>query len=331
MTPIHRLYVLGQALKNGGSLGILPSIRHLLDHAPILLSLRRRGNTRNKAPAFSSFLLIDKAKGLNLAQIWAKALDDPQAPSPLHVATTTIQDIKTYSNCFMKNRKHAWQEPYSEQFNHIREAEAILQDDWTNPAAKEQQILAQQALQDIYTTKLDATINISASLWLQVSDRYTNDFFKIARESKPRKLIRELLNDRTSLTEHPNILAYIHSYYDDLYKTDNTTEISPEAREARDRIHRLLPIVVSEAQNQGLTSPFINFELQSAVDELERRKASGPDGVPIEFFKELWEFVGNDVLNLTTYIFEHQHLDVNLSTNIIALISKGGQHNLLGN
>jgi hypothetical protein len=80
-----------------------------------------------------------------------------------------------------------------------------------------------------------------------------------------------------------------------------------------------------------LTHPFSTLELREAVRELQRGKASGPDGIPIEFFKELWDFVAPDVLNLINYILERQDLGPELSTSIIALIPKSGQHNLLTN
>jgi endonuclease/exonuclease/phosphatase family metal-dependent hydrolase len=60
MTRIDRFYVSGQALDNGGSYGILPTIRHLSDHSPILLCLRQRGTSRPQPPVFASALLLDK-------------------------------------------------------------------------------------------------------------------------------------------------------------------------------------------------------------------------------------------------------------------------------
>jgi hypothetical protein len=131
---------------------------------------------------------------------------------------------------------------------------------------------------------LDATTNISQASWIQVADRCNKDFFKIAKGLKPRKLIKELLKDGVTLTDHNEISDYIYDYYRNLYQSDSTTEFSTAATTVRSRILQTIPMVVSPTDNDLLTRPFTTLELKEVVDALARGKASGLDGIPIEFF-----------------------------------------------
>jgi hypothetical protein len=42
---------------------------------------------------------------------------------------------------------------------------------------------------------------------------------------------------------------------------------------------------VSESENVELTRPFLEEEIKHALFEMERNKAVGPDGLPIEFYQ----------------------------------------------
>jgi hypothetical protein len=71
MTRINRFCMASHILDNGGLYGILPSLLHISDHAPILVSLRKSRHCRPKAPAFSSTLLSDKEQLKQLKHLWA--------------------------------------------------------------------------------------------------------------------------------------------------------------------------------------------------------------------------------------------------------------------
>lgn len=115
---------------------------------------------------------------------------------------------------------------------------------------------------------------------------------------------KEIIKEGETLSNHTDLSTYIHDYYSNLYRRGNCTKHSSQALDARASVMQAIPLVVSLKQNTTLTNPFSTLELGEAVLELQRGKASRPDGVPIEFFKELWEFVVPDVLNLINYILK---------------------------
>jgi hypothetical protein len=55
---------------------------------------------------------------------------------------------------------------------------------------------------------------------------------------------------------------------------------------------------VSNAENEELTKPFDLEEIQYALFQMEKNKACGPDGFPIEFYQTCWLFIKEDMLEL---------------------------------
>jgi hypothetical protein len=79
---------------------------------------------------------------------------------------------------------------------------------------------------------------------------------------------------------------------------------------------------VSNAENEELTKPFDLEEIQYALFQMEKNKACGPDGFPIEFYQTCWLFIKEDMLELFIE-FHSDSLDIKrLNFGIITLIPK---------
>jgi hypothetical protein len=73
-------------------------------------------------------------------------------------------------------------------------------------------------------------------------------------------------------------------------------------------------------ENVELIKSFSEEEIRIALFQMEKNKAAGPDGMPIEFFETCWEFIKGDMLRL----FDEFHsgtLDIQrLNYGIITLL-----------
>lgn len=56
--------------------------------------------------------------------------------------------------------------------------------------------------------------------------------------------------------------------------------------------------MVTQEQNNSLTVPITELEIELAIKKLPINKAAGLDGSTTEFFKETWEQVGLDIKDL---------------------------------
>jgi hypothetical protein len=126
------------------------------------------------------------------------------------------------------------------------------------------------------------------------------------RELRPRTTINEILDRGRSLRTQEEIAQYVQNYYKELYRKDYLCEINIAAR--RDYL-RSVPPMVSQEQNDSLTAPITDLEVELAIKALPTNKAAGPDGVPMEFYKETWELVGANIKDLMNETLEKGQLN----------------------
>lgn len=56
-----------------------------------------------------------------------------------------------------------------------------------------------------------------------------------------------------------------------------------------------IPKLITEEDNNKLTSPFSNEKVHEAIIGMGKDKAPGPNGFPPRFFHTYWDVVGEDV------------------------------------
>lgn len=71
-----------------------------------------------------------------------------------------------------------------------------------------------------------------------------------------------------------------------------------------------------------LQEPFTSLEIHNAVKQLANNKASGPDGLPHEFFKNFWQFLKRDVEGIFDQFWSGNLDLVNLNKASIVMIPK---------
>ena len=60
-----------------------------------------------------------------------------------------------------------------------------------------------------------------------------------------------------------------------------------------------MPSILSESDKEKFSQPFTMEEIETAVFQMKKNKAPGPDGLPLEFYQFFfWNLVSNDLFNL---------------------------------
>jgi hypothetical protein len=59
-----------------------------------------------------------------------------------------------------------------------------------------------------------------------------------------------------------------------------------------------MPNVLNDIDRQLLVEPFTLKEVKFTVFQMEKNKASGPDGLPIEFYQVFWDLISEDLMVL---------------------------------
>ena len=59
-----------------------------------------------------------------------------------------------------------------------------------------------------------------------------------------------------------------------------------------------MPNKVTQQQNEILTKQINVNEIKQAIFQMENQKSPGIDGIPIEYYKEFYEYLKDDLLQL---------------------------------
>jgi hypothetical protein len=79
---------------------------------------------------------------------------------------------------------------------------------------------------------------------------------------------------------------------------------------------------VSDSDNDEITKPFSESEIKEALVQMEKNKAAGPDGIPIEFYQLSWEYIKKDILEMFSD-FHAGVLDISrINYGVITLLAK---------
>ncbi|KAK1602222.1 hypothetical protein QYE76_037526 [Lolium multiflorum] len=76
-------------------------------------------------------------------------------------------------------------------------------------------------------------------------------------------------------------------FFGNLYQTEGT--------QGMDSVLNTVPRKVSASMNAGLTKPYTEAEVKTALFQMYPMKALGPDGFPAHFFQRNWELCGQEV------------------------------------
>jgi hypothetical protein len=82
-----------------------------------------------------------------------------------------------------------------------------------------------------------------------------------------------------------NLLKHATDYYKELFGhgAGNAFALNSELWQPNEKFN--------ESDNNEITKPFLEKEIKDALDQMEKNKAPGPDGIPIEFFQHSWEII----------------------------------------
>jgi hypothetical protein len=79
---------------------------------------------------------------------------------------------------------------------------------------------------------------------------------------------------------------------------------------------------LDEADRESLNNPFTKEEIHQVIDQMERNKAAGPNGIPVEFYQHCWCIVKSDIMRMFNDFHSHQINLERINYEIITLIPK---------
>ena len=108
-------------------------------------------------------------------------------------------------------------------------------------------------------------------------------FHRMANGRKRRNLIIRLENGDKNIEGDAELLAHATEFYKNLFGPElgNTFPLDLALWDDGEK--------VSEAENDILCQPFSEDEIKTALFQMEKNKATGPDKISIEFYQSCWD------------------------------------------
>ncbi|CAL1371261.1 unnamed protein product [Linum trigynum] len=127
----------------------------------------------------------------------------------------------------------------------------------------------------------------SRKVWLQVGDKNTGFFHRVAKVNKRKNRIKRLVIEGRVSDDGNEIKIAFHNHFS--IKFVESDEDRPFPARYRD-------CMLSPEDNEDLVKPFTELEVRQAIQQCNGSKAPGPDGYSIEFYKKAWDIIKSDLL-----------------------------------
>ncbi|GMI79837.1 hypothetical protein HRI_001653000 [Hibiscus trionum] len=155
----------------------------------------------------------------------------------------------------------------------------------------------------------------SRTLWLSQGDKNTKFFHARASNRNKKNLITGLYDANSNwCTSEPDLMNIASAYFQNLFTTSNP-QIS---NIILDKIHPS----INSSMNENLLKAFTKEEILHAFKDIDPRKAPGFDGLPSSFFRQHWDTVGDDVINLCINLLNGNTDMASVNKTILVLIPK---------
>jgi hypothetical protein len=175
----------------------------------------------------------------------------------------------------------------------------------------------QQELLDILDNEEKFWRQRARDNWLLQGDCNTAYFHRLANGCKRKSTICSLKNGESLVQGDEDLLQRATDFYRNLFGP------------AKDRGVRLDENVwntdekLNDLDRENLGRRFTMEEVKHVVDQMEKNKAAGPDGIPIEFYQACWEIVKFDIMAVFDDLYEHKIELARINYGIIIRIPKG--------
>ena len=122
-----------------------------------------------------------------------------------------------------------------------------------------------------------------------------------------------------------DLAEHVQRFYTKLYSCD---QINPLEQNV---FLNNLKAGLSDQQKEHLQNDLSDFEIETAISQMAKGKAPGPDGLSVELYTQCWSIVKNDFVKLLNQMYSTQSIDNRTKSGFITLIHKKGPKTKISN
>ena len=187
---------------------------------------------------------------------------------------------------------------------------------------------------DMVKTDIEEIINYqtlgaiirSKTKWYEEGEKNTRYFLNMEKRNYNKKVIKRLrLQNGTLITDMEEILFEQRKLYRKLYST-NKNKNSITLKEFMN--DKKLP-KLNEEDKKSIEHKITEQEICSMIKTFANDKSPGLDGIPIEFYKVLWNDIKTHFINVVNYSYELKYLSPSQRRGVISLLPKDNKDILM--
>eukprot|EP00253_Pinus_taeda_P024119 PITA_24119 len=150
-------------------------------------------------------------------------------------------------------------------------------------------------------------------LWLKDGDKNTSFFHNNIKLRRAGNQIDKIEVDGKQLSDQEEIKEAAHNHFKSLLS------IAPQHT---DSFLNAVESKISEAQNKELDQDITEEEIRAATFSMQQDKAPGLDGFTVAFYRNHWETIKKDFVQMVKNVFQNHKMGENTKSSHIALIPK---------
>ena len=177
-------------------------------------------------------------------------------------------------------------------------------------------------LKELYEDKHRGEKIRSRAKWWDEGEKSTNYFFSLEKIKQQNKNWTAILDKSGNTVEGiENIQQIQKEFYEDLYKSQNLTHNESTINEFLEFMDQRL----SEEEREELERDITLEEMEKVVKLMPNNKSPGLDGIPIEFYKQYWELIGDEVHKIISEALDGGELTTSQRRTAVILLYKKGE------
>lgn len=159
----------------------------------------------------------------------------------------------------------------------------------------------------------------SRELVLEEGEQPSSYFYRKERAQGESKVIRSIRNNEGRVVEGDSVVGVFTDFYSTLYSKEVNTDCA-----IQDVFLECIQNKLSCSDRATLEGPFSLGEIKSAIHSMGCNKSPGVDGVSVEFYRDYFDLLGTDLLEVYNEVFDFGELTASQRTGVITLLPKKG-------
>lgn len=185
-------------------------------------------------------------------------------------------------------------------------------DEWSDEVKRVKSRLA-----DIEKQEIEGIAVRSRADWAEQGEKSTKYFFDMEKERAKLKQISHIkLNDGTIVDSRDEVCQEVTDFYAQLYTED------PIVEDVADEIVNLISGRLDDDDHESMDGFITEQEALKMFQNMENNKAPGLDGLTKEFYIQMWQTIGQDLVEVYNNIYLSGHMPNSMTEGLVTLIYK---------